>query len=383
MDEVPVASVKIEGIETFTNVELVDVEDSDRLIDKATVIFNDTEGIAAATMLEQRHVVIELGWTKESARLFEGVVWRVKTEVRGDGRGPKRRVTLVALDLSYKLNQGEAKPKVHPPGKLSDILKGIVAPYQLPVGQVKLAQEPEFKAEAPLVQGPKTDWAFIQELAVRYGARAFVEVNGDKSQFYFVSEKFLLDGEPLGKLTYTHGSGPLINFTYQRMASAAAPVRSASVPDPLTGLPTPKKGVAPQPEQPLSADPGEKSRLDQLGVGVGTVYSGAVEAVSKSAGKTEDARAAEFVAGLPSDPALAELAIQQDPTRALGFIGLGLAVGNVNLRAKGKITIEGIAPWAKGDWYVRRVNHRITRGHGVDKKGEAVGTYRTRFVVTR
>jgi phage protein D len=207
-DEVAVASVKIEGIETFSNVEVLDVEDSDRLIDKATVVFDDTYGIAAATMLEQRNVVIELGWSSEQARVFEGIVWRVKTEARGDGSGSKQRVTLVALDLSYKLNQGEGKAKVHPPGKLSDILKRIVAPYQIPVGQIKLAQDPEFKPEAPLTQGPKTDWAFIQELAVRYGARAFVEVNGDKSQFYFVSEKFFLDGDPVGQMTYVHGTSP-------------------------------------------------------------------------------------------------------------------------------------------------------------------------------
>jgi hypothetical protein len=381
-DGVPFVSVKIEGVETFSNVELVDVEDSDRLIDKATVVFDDSNGIAAATMLEQRNIVIELGWSKEHARLFEGIVWRVKTEAQG-GAGCRQRVTLVALDLSYKLNQGEGKPKVHPPGKLSDILKGIVAPYQLPVGQIKLAPEPEFKAEAPLTQGPKTDWAFIQELAVRYGARAFVEVNGDKSQFYFVSEQFFLEGDPAGKMTYVHGSGPLLDFTYQRVASAAAPVQSANVTDPLTGVAALKQGVAPPPEPPLSADPDEKSRLDKLGGGAGSVYSDVVDVVSKSAGKLEEARAAEFVAGLPSDPALGEAAILQDPTRALGFVGHGTVVGNINLRAKGKITIEGIAPWAKGDWYVRRVNHQVSQGSGIDQHGRARGTYRTCFVVTR
>jgi hypothetical protein len=228
-----------------------------------------------------------------------------------------------------------------------------------------------------------TDWAFIQELAVRYRARAFVEINGDKSQFYFVSEKFLLDGDPVGQLTFVHGSGPLIDFTYQRVASAAAPVQSASLTDPLTGMPLQKKAAPPPPETPLAADPDEKSRLDLLGAGAGSLYSDVIDVVSKASGKVEEARAAEFVAGLPSDPDLADMAVLQDPTRALGFIGHGTVVGNVNLRAKGKITIEGIAPWAKGDWYVRRVNHQVTQGGGVDQQGRAFGTYRTRFVVTR
>jgi hypothetical protein len=382
-DEVAVASVKVEGIETFGNVEVVDVEDDDRLIDKATVVFDDTHGIAAATMLEQRKVVIELGWTKEQARIFEGIVWRVKTECRADGSGSKQRVTLVALDMSYKLNQGEGKPKVHPVGKLSDILKSIVAPYQIPVGQIKLVQDPEFKAEAPLTQGPKTDWAFIQELAIRYGARAFVEVNGDKSQFYFVSEKFFLEGEPMGQMTYEYGTGALVEFTYQRLASGAAPMRSAIVTDPLTGLPAVKQGAATAPETPISPDPDHKSRLDKLGLGMGSLYSDVVDVVSKSEGKAEDGRAKEFVAGLPSDPLLGDSTIQQDPTRSLGFIGYGTVVGNVQLRAKGKITINGIAPWAAGDWYLRRVNHQIARAGGVDKQGRARGGYITRFIVTR
>jgi hypothetical protein len=58
-------------------------------------------------------------------------------------------------------------------------------------------------------------------------------------------------------------------------------------------------------------------------------------------------------------------------------------VGNVKIRAKGKMTIQGLAPWANSDWYVRRVNHQVTTGAGADKKGESAGTYRTRFTVTR
>jgi len=382
-DDVAVASVKVEGIETFSNVELVDVEDDDRLIDKATVVFDDVDGIAAATMLEQRQVVIELGWSSAQARVFEGIVWRVKTQARSDPSGCKQRVTLVALDLSYKLNQGAGKAKVYPPGKLSDILTSIIAPYQIPVGQIKLVQDPQFTEDAPLIQGPKTDWAFIQELAVQYGARAFVELNNDTSQFYFVSEKFFLDGDSLGQVTYVYGTSQLIEFTYQRLASGAAPVSSAIVTDPITGQATSKQGTVPPPEAPLSADPDEKSRLDKLGTGAGTVYSDAIDVVSKSAGQAEDARPEENVVGLPSDPDLGDLSTQQDPTRALGLLGHGTAVGNVNIRAKGKITIAGIAPWANGDWYVRRVNHQVTRGVGVDRRGNPRGTYRTRFTVTR
>lgn len=382
-DAVPVASVKVEGVETFASVALIDVEDNDRLIDQATVVFDDAHGIAAATMLEGRKVLIELGWTCERALLFEGIVFQVKTETRTEGPASKQRVTLIALDLAHKMNQGEGKAKSHPPGKLSDILKAIVAPYKIPVGQIKIDPDPQFTADAPLLQGPKTDWAFIQELAARHGARAFVEVNDDKSQFYFIAEKAFLEGDSNGQVTYTEGSGPLIEFTYQRLASGADPVRSITVPDPATGDPVTKKGTAPAPEAPLTVDADTKSRLDKLGGCAGSVYADALDAMAKSVGKAEEARPKENVAGLPSDPALAEAITRQDPTRALGLVGRGTVVGTVKLRAKGKVTIKGIASWAEGDWYVRKVNHRISSGSGRDEQGQPRGTYRTRFVVTR
>jgi len=379
----PYASVQVEGVETVGNVSLVEVEDNDRLIDKATVVFDDVAGVAAATMLEQRKVVIELGWGREKARIFEGLIWRVKSEARGDLPVGLQRVTLIALDLSFKMNQGVGKPRVHPAGKLSDIVSAIVAPYAIPVGQIKLDPDPQFTDDAPLVQGPRTDWAFLQELAIRYSARTFVEVNDDQSKFYFVSEKALLDGDGVGGITFVPGSGPLIEFRYERIATAAAPIRSAVVIDPATGDPVVKTGTPPAPEPPLSVDPDEKSELDKLGGGEGTVYSNAVDVMSKAAGKVEDARAQETIAGAPSDPNLADQLIQQDPTRQYGLLGRGIAVGSVNLRAKTKITIKGVAPWAEGDWYVRRVHHRVTSGSGLDEYRQPLGTYRTRFVVTR
>jgi len=40
-DDAAFLSVKVEGIETLGNVDFVEVEDDDRLIDKATVVFDD------------------------------------------------------------------------------------------------------------------------------------------------------------------------------------------------------------------------------------------------------------------------------------------------------------------------------------------------------
>jgi hypothetical protein len=373
----PYFSVQIEGVETLATVERVEVEDDDRLIDKALVVFDDPAGVATATMLEQRRIVIELGWDSERARVFEGLVWRVKARAGISPRHPgKRKVTLEALDLSYLMHQGASKPKAHPHGKLSDIVTALVSTYPIPVGQIKLDNDPEFTEDAPLIQGPMTDWAFLQELAVRFGARAYVEINDDASQFYFISESALVGGDPVGGLTFTVGDGPLIEFTCHRMASAASPIRAAAVVDPQTGEVQDQQAADPDPEDPITVDSEQKSRLDQIGDGSGDVYANAINVMSQAAGKAEDARARETLDGAPSDPDLAQQMTLQDTTRKYGLIGKGVAVGNVNFRAKSLMTINGVAPWADGDWYLRRVRHCITRG-------DARGSYRTHFVATR
>lgn len=380
----PYFSVRIEGIETLSSVERVEVEDDDRLIDKAIVVFDDPNGIATATMLEQRKIVIELGWDSEKARVFEGLVWRVKARAGITPRYQgKQKVILEALDLGYLMNQGASKPKTLPPGKLSDIVTGLVAPYSIPIGQIKLDNDPQFTDDAPLIQGPMTDWAFLQQLAVRFGARAYVEINDDVSQFYFVSKSALVGGDALGALTFTVGDGPLIEFTCHRMASAATPIRAAVIVDPQTGEIQTQQAPDPDPEDPITVDPDQKSSLDQLGDGSGDVYANAVNVISQSAGKAEDARARENLDGAPSDPDLAQQMIQQDVTRKYGLIGKGVAAGSINLRAKSLLTINGVASWADGDWYLRQVRHCVTRGSGAGRQGQARGTFRTHFIATR
>jgi hypothetical protein len=94
------------------------------------------------------------------------------------------------------------------------------------------------------------------------------------------------------------------------------------------------------------------------------------------------------VAGLPDSPDRVQQATRQDPTRKLGWLGEGRAVGNISLRAKGLVTIQGIPSWAEGDWYLCQVNHRYEKvfEEGQIQKGKetkARATYTSRIRVTR
>jgi hypothetical protein len=114
-------------------------------------------------------------------------------------------------------------------------------------------------------------------------------------------------------------------------------------------------------------------------------YKAAAELAAKSKLKPEAQQPQDFVVGLPSDPELARKMVERDRTRLSGLFGEGTTIGTVNLRAKGPVTIKGIAPWAEGNWYVTRVNHVYTRaiGETKDHKKDDRSTYHSKFTVTR
>jgi hypothetical protein len=83
--------------------------------------------------------------------------------------------------------------------------------------------------------------------------------------------------------------------------------------------------------------------------------------------------------GLPSSPTGGDLAVVPDPTTAAGFRGEGSAPGTPALRAKSLVTIDGIAPWAAGDWYLACVVHSWSADGALGRPS----AYSTRFVATR
>jgi phage protein D len=362
-------SVAVEGADLAAAVTYVDIEDHDRLIDRAVVVLDDPYGALGDIPREGQSIQIELGWASEYAVLFDGDIVRVVTEAHGPRQ---RRVTLVGLDTSYRMMQGEPKTRDHA-GTLSSILQAIVSEYSLPVGQVQLAPDPTFTAAMPLRQTNMKDWAFIQDVVERYGARAFVEYNDGVSQFYAVSDPQLMQGDSQGSLTYQEGPGQLLEFRYERVAASAVPQSTAVTVDPGTGDPVVSLPPAPvTPEPPPAPDPLRGQELDAVGSGPSSDYTQALQQAAAAKRTPDQQRPKAIVAGLPSDPTIPDRIALMDPTRVLGLHGHGVAVGSAMLRAKGKLKIQGIANWAEGDWYVRQVNHVMTEK-----------TYVSRFVVTR
>ena len=96
-DTLAYLALSVEGINLAAQVTYAEVEDNDRLIDRAVVVLDDPHGAIADLPREGQAVRVDMGWKSEHAVLFEGAITRVVTEAFGV---EARRVTLVAFDPS-------------------------------------------------------------------------------------------------------------------------------------------------------------------------------------------------------------------------------------------------------------------------------------------
>jgi hypothetical protein len=348
----PFLAIELEEYETDLAplARAVEIEDHDRLVDEARLTCNDPDGNGAALFEKGRTMTVGLGWDGEHGILFEGVIVESRPHAGSNGT---RTVTVVARDLSHKMSQ-DPKTEEHAAGPLSSIVTTIASRngWSGAKAHITCDPDPTLTDRDARMQHEKTDYRFLQELAERYGARAFVEYNDGSSQFYFVSNRSLLEAKAMGRLEYCRGMQKLIEFRYENVAPRAARQLVATAVDPVTGEAKTTQGEVPPPA------------------------SGEPPPIAPSSTPPAPARAA----GQPSDPNRAERVTIVDPTRVLGLRGDGRAVGTIMLRAKGKVEIVGLAPWAEGDWYVSKATHawRDTSMPEVKKS-----SYETKFTATR
>lgn len=361
------------GSDLTPAVTRVEVEDHDRMIDEAKVTLDDAHQLAANGFAPGQRLTVAIGWERELTRIFEGRIVRT-----GGSAGAGGGLTLVAHDLSAAMN---ATPRGRPFAaglQLSGIVSTIAAEYAttVPVGAVECDPDPTFAAPNVPHQVDRTDFAFLQELAATWGARCFVEVNDDRSQFYFKSVRALWAAAPLAALRFCRGWGNVHEFTYERVAARAARQLVAVAQDPRTGEPARQEGTTPPATPPATGS--LRSDLATSEPGLATVNEQATAvAVATPAAETGP----RHLLGLPSDPARAAAAVVTDPTRVSGLRGCAKVAGHAGLRAKGRVTVEGIAPWAEGDWWVAKARHVWQRSR--DGGRGSTATWVTELEVTR
>ncbi|GAB2679004.1 hypothetical protein [Nocardia goodfellowii] len=351
----------------------VTVEDDDRITDQAVIRFDDSTGVLADASFEGLEVRVGFGASATPTYIFEGVVMAARMLA-----APRRQlVELTALDFTYRLAARPYDPAEWRAGEtLSSVLTRVVGrpANDLRPFQIEPSADIMLDTRRPSRPANVNEWEFVLDQARRQGCLAFCEFDGvDTSNFYFTPLTKIVAAEPVGELTYARGGGTLLEFCYERSSALAAPVRAAATIDPATGTARTAPAPAVATAAPLPAP--DTDRAAELGARRGA----ALEALTEVAA-TATARLAGPVERISGESArtAAELAYRpaQDPTAGLGLHGRGIALGTVALRAKSRVRIAGVAPWAVGDWYVRRVGHHYRRGGSGPN-------YSTEFLATR
>lgn len=368
-DATPTARVSWQGRSLTDAVLDVEVEDHDRLSDRAVIELSDPGGMIASIVLPGHSIAVELGSGAATTTVFTGIV-RGSTCHTSAEYGD--RISIEAFDRTWLLHQ-ERRTEDHV-GSINSIVTAIAQRHALVIGQIEPDDEVQYPETNPYRQHDRTDLEAIQDLAERHRARTFVERNDGADRFYFIGTRRLLQAEPLATL-HAAPHGNLVEFRYEYDADAAAPQLRAAGLDARTGDLVQALSAAPDQMGPMAIDPARRRVLEHHHAGLGTAYQQGIDEANAALPTAPHPQPMTSHGGI-TDRLAASLAA--DPTAARGARGWGQVGGTPELRAKSIVEIDGIAPWACGRWYVAAATHRYRAAAG---GGSA--TYATHLAVTR
>jgi phage protein D len=274
-------------------------------------------------------VTVYAAFPAQTEVVFDGYISHVSSHASEDGASMV--VELSGVDASYHMNQ-EEKTRIWRGKTYEAIAREILDDYQFK----PVVAEPPAGAEPPLQVAQRgTDHRFLRELARRRGYEFYV-LGGNA---YFRTAD--LTGRPQKVIAVNFGEQT--NCTHLRFeADGTAPtVAQVSYMDAMEG--TGKTDVP------------EASGLPALGTKELSGLRGAINMpqarrIARGLGFNSGAMAADYAAGM--------LRRNGWWVSAQGTLN-GLRYGHV-LRSRKLVTVKGGGPNYNGDYYVRKVQHRLT-----------------------
>lgn len=363
---VPYFSVVIEKQDVTPWVSSVQVVEDDQLADNVSLTINDPRMIYADALMEGCRAEIDLGYNEpgQHGLLLRALITKVELSYPENG---VPQLKIKGEDKSIEMGIEEHK-KVWEKTTVNAIVKQIAQPYRFADVIASLNPDPKIVREN---QDAKTDLAFLQDLAKRFQAKCFVELDkNDQEVLYFIPDRRILHLKRADKLVLRYRQGVGSNLTtFTPTFDASLIDRQKEVHDLDQG----GKRIKTPPPPPvevfiweLARDlPSRASRADLDRIR-------ALFQVGKNARKKlqQDLSKPKVKTG-----AVAPTQQQLDDTagalesRRLGMSATGTTIGSIFMRAKCNVTIAGVHERFAGDWYITSVTHTIdTNGYKSDFK---------------
>lgn len=358
---VPFYDIRLEG-ETITPwVSSVSVAEDDRQADNVTITIPDPRMIYADALFEGSSVEIDMGYAEpdQHALMLRAVITKVEQTYPENG---VPALTLKGEDKSIMMGLVEKK-KVWRNLKVSEIVREVARPYGFADVQARPNPDPRVQSK-PINQDGKTDLAFLQELAGTYHAKCFVELDErGREVLYFLPERRIVTLRRPDRLALRYRMGPHSNLT------SFSPTFDSSYIDRLkevSDVDAKGKQVKSQekPHSEIVVWELDEARLAQASTTdrekIRRLYGKGAPA-KRALQKQLTARQAA-VGKVVADKSDLESTNDALEGRRLGMSASGSTFGNIWLRAKSNVIIEGVNERFNGEWYVSSVTHKIDGG---------------------
>lgn len=362
----PYFSVVVEGQDITPWVTSVQVAEDDRLADSTTITINDPRMIYADALMEGCHAEIDLGYAEpgQHALLLRALITKVDVSYPENGVA---QVKIKGEDKSIEMGLVEKK-KNWTGTTANAIVKKIGQPYGFADIVASLSPDPKVTREN---QDGKTDLAFLQDLAKKYTAKCFVELDENEQEvLHFLPDRRIVRLNRADKLVlrYRQGAGSnLMSFSPSFDASFIDRVKEVhDIDDGGRTVNTPPQPPVDVFIWPLAADLSSRAKRTDL-ERIDALYDVGVQAREKL--QQELAKPKPAVGRVAPTQQQVDDEAGALESRRLGMSATGTTIGSIWMRAKCNVTITGVHERFAGDWYVTGVTHTVdTGGYKTDFK---------------
>jgi len=364
----PFYEIKLEGEDITPWVQSVTVVEDDRQADNVTITIPDPRMIYTDGLFEGSTVEVDMGYAEpnQHALMLRATITKIELNYPQDGVPV---LTLKGEDKSIMMGLVE-KRKRWRDRTVTDIVRAVARPYGFARVEAQLSPDPMIRRR-PIVQDGQTDLAFLQELAKKYHAKCFVELDEHGQEvLYFIPERRVLRARRADRLLLRYRMGPnnnLISFSPSFDSSYIDRLKQVADVD-TDGNPIESQERPPSEIVIWELDPARMAQANTRDrAKIQNLYS---IGAARKRDLQQQLTARQAVSGEVA-PDQSELESTNDAldSRRLGMSASGSTIGNIWLRANSIVVIQGVSERFNGEWYVSNVTHKTdNNGYKTDFK---------------
>jgi phage protein D len=354
----PYFRLQLEGEDITHWVNSVTVVECDKEADNVSISISDPRMIYSDCLMEGSTAEVIMGYSApdEHAVMLKAVITKVELQLPESGIP---RLTLKGEDRSIVMGIVEENRRWRDT-TVNGIVSEIGDKHGFAAVEASLSPDPRIRNRA-IHQDGKTDLAFLQELADKYKAKCFVELDEDGNEvLFFLPERQVVSSRSTQTIDLRYRTGPdanLISFSPSFNSSYIDRLKRIADVD-VDGNEIENEDRTESEIFLWELDEERLRASDSLDESlIRSLYDAGAERKRNLQEQLIARRAT--VGAVVADADHIEQGNDAFMARRLGMTASGRTFGNAFLRAKSKINVKGVSTRFDGEWYVSNATHKI------------------------